>query len=165
MPRADDCPCCSGLRYRDCCQPFHRGDREAPTPEALMRSRYAAFARKEAAYLVRTLHPDHPDRARPEAEILASIRASAGAYRYMGLQILDQRPEGEDGLSQVLFFAKIFEKGRDRSFVELSDFAHDGEGFRYRDGQLVPVERLGRDPRTLTIPAFEAIFHALDRRA
>ena len=40
-----DCPCHSGLRYAACCGPLHEGAREADTPEALMRSRYAAFAR------------------------------------------------------------------------------------------------------------------------
>ena len=73
MASKDDCPCSSGRRYAACCAPLHRGDREAPDAEALMRSRYAAFARREAGYLWRTLHPGHEDRARGEDEARAVV--------------------------------------------------------------------------------------------
>src|SRR4051794_32459438 len=56
-----DCPCHSGLRYGACCGPFHEGAEAAATPEALMRSRYAAFSLGLGAYLVRTLHSSHAD--------------------------------------------------------------------------------------------------------
>ncbi len=53
-----NCPCLSGEQYGDCCGRFHRGDAEAPTAEQLMRSRYSAFVLLDAAYLLRTWHPD-----------------------------------------------------------------------------------------------------------
>lgn len=53
-----NCPCLSGEQYGDCCGRFHRGDAEAATAEQLMRSRYAAFVLLDAAYLLRTWHPD-----------------------------------------------------------------------------------------------------------
>jgi SEC-C motif-containing protein len=52
------CPCLSGEQYNDCCGRFHRGNAEAPTAEQLMRSRYSAFVVRDAAYLLRTWHPD-----------------------------------------------------------------------------------------------------------
>lgn len=157
MAAKDLCPCRSGKPYKACCEPFHRGAREAPDAEALMRSRFAAFAKKEAAYLWRTLHPDHEDRQRPEAEVLRALRASAGTFRYAGLAILDTRPPGEDGIAQVLFLARLFEGSNERSFVELSDFAHDGEGWRYLRGALRPVRAIPGDPARLTIDAFRAL--------
>ena len=156
MSSTNDCPCGSGAPYARCCGPLHRGEREAADAEALMRSRYAAFAKKEAGYLWRTLHPDHEDRARPEAEVTRGIKATAGTLRYMGLAILDRRAPGADGIARVLFLARVFEKGRDRSFVELSDFAHDGEGWRYLQGEGAPVGQIQGDPQALTIEAFEA---------
>lgn len=51
------CPCLSGEQYGQCCGRFHRGDAVAPTAEQLMRSRYAAFAVGDPAYLLRTWHP------------------------------------------------------------------------------------------------------------
>lgn len=154
MPAPRDCPCTSGRPYGACCGPFHRGEREAPDAEALMRSRFAAFALKDAAYLVRTLHPDHEDRQRPEAELLRELKASAGAFRYMGLDILDKRAPDEGGIAEVLFLARVFQKGRDLSFVERSAFAHDGAGFRYLRGEAVPLARLSGDPGALTLASF-----------
>ena len=119
-----------------------------------MRSRYAAFAKKDAAYLWRTLHPDHEDRGRAEADVLRQIRASAGTLRYMGLTILDRRAPDREGIAQVLFLARVFDKGQDRSFVELSDFAHDGDGWRYLGGEPVPAGRIAGDPSRLTIATF-----------
>jgi SEC-C motif domain protein len=148
------CVCGSGRPYKACCEPFHRGLREAPDAESLMRSRYAAFALKDADYLVRTLHPDHADRALPEAEIRRSIRVTTTAFKYMGLAILDRAPPGDDGIAVVLFFAKIFEKGQERSFVERSEFMHDGEGWRYLRGEMWPVQKLAGDPAALTLATF-----------
>lgn len=53
-PRGLVCPCGSGAAYDDCCAPRHDGRRPAETPEALMRSRYAAFAVADGRYLVAT---------------------------------------------------------------------------------------------------------------
>lgn len=52
-----DCPCCSGKAYEVCCMPYHDGDAFAPNAEALMRSRYAAFAVHDADYLFETTLP------------------------------------------------------------------------------------------------------------
>jgi len=56
------CPCGLGRPYDECCGRFHRGDAAAPTAEALMRSRFAAYARHDEPYLRRTWHP----RTRPK---------------------------------------------------------------------------------------------------
>jgi len=50
------CPCGTGLPYPECCGRFHAGE-PAPTAEALMRSRFSAFAVGDAAYLLATWHP------------------------------------------------------------------------------------------------------------
>ena len=53
------CPCDSGLPYVDCCGPWHAGlkeGRHAPTPEALMRSRYSAYGLGLIDYLLATWH-------------------------------------------------------------------------------------------------------------
>lgn len=49
------CPCLSGLTYEECCGRFHEGA-IAPTAEALMRSRYTAFATGYVSYLLKTWH-------------------------------------------------------------------------------------------------------------
>lgn len=51
--RTDRCPCGWGDPYPSCCGRYHGGE-AAPTAEALMRSRYSAFAVGDAGYLLRT---------------------------------------------------------------------------------------------------------------
>lgn len=55
-PTPERCPCGTGLPYAECCGPLHAGGR-AVTAEALMRSRFSAFATGDVAYLTRTWHP------------------------------------------------------------------------------------------------------------
>ncbi len=152
------CACWSGVTYDACCAPYHRREREAPDPVALMRSRYAAFALGEAEYLLHTLHEEHADRLLPRGDLLRSLRGAKDRLRYPSLAILDQRRTG--GAAEVLFAAGIVERGRDASFVELSDFEHDGAGWRYRAGILVPLAELRGAPAGLlglTIDAFLAL--------
>lgn len=59
----DRCPCLSGDTYGACCGRYHSGAATAPTAEALMRSRYSAFAVGDEAYLLATWAP----RTRPES--------------------------------------------------------------------------------------------------
>ncbi|MCD9856218.1 YchJ family protein [Epilithonimonas sp. JDS] len=51
------CPCCSGKPYEDCCQPYHKKEKFPPTAEALMRSRFSAFAIPNGEYLWETISP------------------------------------------------------------------------------------------------------------
>ena len=48
------CPCGSGRAFDECCGPFLSGAAAAPTPEALMRSRYTAYAVGDDAYVLAT---------------------------------------------------------------------------------------------------------------
>lgn len=50
------CPCGSRKVFSQCCQPFHEGKALPPTAEALMRSRYSAYATKNVDYIVDTTH-------------------------------------------------------------------------------------------------------------
>jgi len=94
-----------------------------------MRSRFAAFALGDADYLWRTLHPDHEDRAHDRGVVLAALRETARTLRFMRLTVLDASG------SRVLFHAAVFDKGKDRSFVELSSFARDDAGWCYVGGE------------------------------
>ncbi|MET8474467.1 YchJ family metal-binding protein [Streptomyces sp. NPDC006422] len=73
------CPCGLPAPYEDCCGRYHSGSAAAPTAEALMRSRYAAFVRQDGPYLLRTWHPD----TRPPGIDFAD------APRWAGLEIVE----------------------------------------------------------------------------
>jgi SEC-C motif-containing protein len=120
-----------------------------------MRSRYAAFALGDTEYLWRTLHPDHDDRTRAREGWERELRKGLKKLRYRRLRILDSAPPDEDGVARVLFHVAMSQKvggtSRDRSFAELSLFAHDGEGWRYLVGETRP----GVDPSGLAIAAWD----------
>ena len=143
-----DCPCFSGQRYAGCCAPLHRGEREAETPEMLMRSRFAAFALGFGEYLERTLSSDHADREVPRDDLVRELSLARQRQRFMGLRILHEAQTGTEG--EVMFFARIFERGVDRSFVELSQFVREGGAWRYASGVLVPKADLPADLEALT---------------
>ena len=51
-----NCFCGASVSFENCCEPFIKGSKNAPTAEALMRSRYSAFATGAADYLMNTTH-------------------------------------------------------------------------------------------------------------
>ena len=153
-----DCPCFSGARYLACCAPFHRGEREAETPALLMRSRYSAFALGLGPYLVRTLASQHEDLGLPREALIRELSQARDRQRFMGLRILHEAYADAEsvgvgvgvGVGEVMFHARIFEKGVDGSFVELSQFVREGNAWRYASGLMVPRADLPADLDALT---------------
>jgi SEC-C motif-containing protein len=120
-----------------------------------MRSRYAAFALGLGPYLVRTLAATHPDLAASRQELERTLSHAKERQRFTGLRILHGTSSGEHG--EVLFFARIFERGQDRSFAELSDFTREHGAWRYASGILLPRAALPVDIDTLTAASFLAL--------
>jgi SEC-C motif-containing protein len=129
MAKPTDCPCHSGLRYSACCEALHKGTAIAETPEKLMRSRYAAFAKGLGKYLVDTLAASHPDRQQDLAALTIALSRAKDTQRFLGLTILETRTDGDRG--EVKFHARIFEKGKDVSFTEHSVFVKEDGAWRY----------------------------------
>jgi SEC-C motif-containing protein len=156
MAKSPICPCGTGVTYARCCRPLHRNEREAEDAEALMRSRFSGFAQKETEYLLRTLHPDNEELKLGRESAEAAIRETAQGNRFVKLVILDRAPPDDAGVARVLFHARVFQKGQDLSFVELSEFTHDGVGFRYLRGEALPARSLGPDVDALRFDTFRA---------
>lgn len=102
------CPCQSGENYADCCAPLHLGARDAENAERLMRSRYAAFVRRDIDYIVRTTVPSQ----QPLLDT-AALRRWAENTRWLGLQIIDCQPHLSARHSAVEFHA-VFAAGQAR---------------------------------------------------
>ena len=107
------------MAYEQCCGRFHRAQSQAPTAEALMRSRYSAFARRDEAYLLRTWHPS----SRP-----ASIGFDE-ELRWVRLEITGGTGGALfDTTGTVTFAAHYTESGRPGVLREDSSFVReDGE--------------------------------------
>lgn len=118
-----------------------------------MRSRFSAYAVRDVAYLWRTLHPDHPDRAESFETWSARVAADVAALRFRKLLVLATSGP-VDGIAHVLFWADIRDGTRKRSFAEHSRFAHDGTGWRYLDGMTQEDRDLPKPISALTFDAF-----------
>lgn len=127
------CPCQSGKEYDACCGPIIRGERAAPTAEALMRSRYSAFAKDEIDYLEQSLHPDQRTDYDP-----ASTRHWAEHSEWLKLEIVDVSDGGEnDDEGTVEFIATYRQKGNTLAHHEIGRFNRIKGVWYYTDGKIV----------------------------
>jgi SEC-C motif-containing protein len=82
------CPCHSGVKYKKCCQPYHKGMFPANALK-LMRSRYSAYALGLIEYIMATTHPNNPDTAIALSDWQSSIADFAKHTQFIGLTILE----------------------------------------------------------------------------
>ncbi|MEU7904430.1 YchJ family metal-binding protein [Actinoplanes sp. NPDC049118] len=117
---AGACPCGLGQPYGECCGPAHRGHPPAAA-EALMRSRYTAFALDDAAYVFASWHySTRPAEVWPDPNL-----------RWTGLEVLESVDGGLfDTEGVVEFRAHYSEGGRPGEMRERSRFVR-------QDGQWV----------------------------
>lgn len=136
------CPCCSGTNYGQCCEPYITGTQEAPTAEALMRSRYVAYTQNNNDYLLATWH----ESTRPKDDLPADENIN-----WCNLEILTTEDGTEnDHTGVVEFRAKCRVKGESAGLDEASDFVKEEGRWYYVDGRSIqPVrtrqQRVGRN--------------------
>lgn len=121
------CPCDSEQPYGECCGPWHIGLSQgvhASTPQALMRSRYSAYALGQIDYLLATWHVST---APGELEL--------GPVKWLGLEVRDFETSGDSGV--VEFVARYRVDGRAERMHETSRFVRQDERWYYIDGQFV----------------------------
>lgn len=99
------CPCGSGRPFEACCQPYLEGWERAPTAEALMRSRYTAYAKRAIDYLERT----------SGGEALATfsrrdVTAWANVATFVKLEVLATERGGVDDEEGLVDFAATYEE-------------------------------------------------------
>ena len=124
-PAPDRCPCGGGT-YAACCGPLHAGA-AATTAEALMRSRYSAFALGLAPYLRATWAPA----TRP-----ADLDLDDDVV-WRRLQIVDTARGGPGDDTGVVEFRAAF-RGPEGAGVlhERSRFVRSADRWVYLDGEL-----------------------------
>jgi len=119
------CPCGLARPYGECCGAIHTGRAAAPTAEALMRSRFAAFAVGDEPYLLRSWHPS----TRPARLGLDP------AQHWLRLEVL--ATEGGTVFHSegtVEFRAYFRERGQEDVLHERSRFVRDDGAWVYLDG-------------------------------
>lgn len=120
------CPCRRGDIFGECCGPLLAG-RPAPTAEALMRSRFTAFAVGDTGYLLRTWHVDtRPAELEPDP-----------ARRWLFVEILHTSGGGPFDESGTVEFTAHYRDpdGRGR-LHEISRFLRVDGCWQYVDGEV-----------------------------
>ncbi len=136
MPNlTDDCPCGSGKPYAECCQPLILHERNAETAEALLRSRFSAYARQQIDYILETVAPSQ----RHQHEV-GAIRSWARNATWHGLEILQTRGGGpDDQEGKIEFIAHYSEKDVRKRHHELAHFRKIDGRWYFFDGSAPKV--------------------------
>ncbi len=130
----EPCFCGNALPYERCCGPIHERAIAPPTAEALMRSRYSAYARKDLEYLEYSWDPQ----TRPRLSIDPAVR-------WTGLTILStQRGQAKDEDGEVEFAAAYLKAGQAGVMKERSTFRRLDGRWVYV-GQTKPARKVGRN--------------------
>ena len=124
-PGLGTCPCGSGTAYAACCGPLHDGQ-PAATAEALMRSRYSAYAVGHLDHVFRTWHP----RTRPDDLTLPAVA-------WLGLEVVRTEAGGPgDDTGVVEFLARSRDAAGEHVLHETSRFARRAGRWVYVDGDM-----------------------------
>lgn len=128
----NQCPCGSNKPFMLCCQPALEGYKPAVTAEALMRSRYTAFAIGSVDYLIQTTATEHRNPA-DKAIIGEQIKATT----WLGLEIVDKkRGSRSDETGIVEFIAHFASEGETAALHERSRFRKENGLWVYIDGDV-----------------------------
>ncbi len=134
MNVAHPCPCgrthaaskaAQPLSFGACCAPVLANPSSAADAQALMRSRYTAFALGRADHLLATWHPS----TRP-AEL-----ALDGDVKWLGLEVRHHRALDADH-AEVEFVARSRWAGRGQRLHEVSRFVRELGQWFYLDGDV-----------------------------
>lgn len=115
----DKCPCGSDMKYKKCCQLFHKG-KIADTSLELMKSRYSAYVLKDVKYIIKTTDINNPDYT-PEFDVWANdLTHFCNQSQFNKLEIIEVINGNEE--SYVKFYVNVLIQGNDQSFTEKSKF-------------------------------------------
>ena len=145
MPAPATAPCpCGGVNFATCCGPYLNADAVPATAEALMRSRYTAYTRRDEAYLRASWHPS----TLPADAILGQDEK----LQWLGLEVksslrLRQRKASaataapaDPDKDTVEFVARYRQHGRGHRLHEVSRFMRESVGdvarWFYLDGSF-----------------------------
>lgn len=137
----DICPCGSALAYADCCGPVIAGTTPAKTAEALMRSRYTAYATGAIEHILKSCVQDG------ELDEEATRRWSEKA-EWRGLKILRTEKGGPADTEGVVEFAASYVMdGLKDEHRETAKFVKKDGNWLYESGDVKTVTVVRDTPK------------------
>ena len=126
------CPCGLARDYQQCCGRYHAGalHLQAPTPEALMRSRYSAYALGLREYVLDSWHTS----TCPE-----KMERFDSGVKWLGLTVKRAwTASAEEGFVEFVARSKAPGGGPAQRLEELSRFIRVNGRWQYVDAMLLP---------------------------
>ena len=140
------CPCGTELAYAQCCQPLIMATQPANSPEQLMRSRYSAYATKQAEYIYLT----YAQASKAEQSITGIVQWAAQT-KWLKLIIHyasnHQLNSTNHESAQVEFSAFYLHQGEIWHMRERSNFIIEEAVWRYLEGNLSDSTALNKPKR------------------
>ena len=125
----DKCPCGSNIKYKKCCQAFHKGKLPSTALE-LMKSRYSAYVLKDVKYIINTTDVNNPDYTTDRLSWEKDIEEFCINSDFKALKILEFIPGDE--ISYVKFHVSLYINNADHSFTEKSKFVKVNNKWLYQ---------------------------------
>jgi len=151
----ESCPCGSTLPYSKCCHILHSDETafSLAKPEAIVRARYSAYAKREVNFIIGSTHPLNKDFQTDIEHWKKTIRTNCyDNFELKSCTILEESlsdaidESGNPDSAQVKFIATMTQvDSREKTaFMETSTFERAGKHIRqgawlYRSGDVEPV--------------------------
>jgi len=137
----EKCHCGTGLNYRDCCKPYIKGKKNAPTAEALMRSRYSAYVVGAIDYIFSTCSENISSRMDYESTKRWSEKATWRGFKILAVK----GGEETSGRGTVHFEAYYEQEFMNHIYHEIANFEKENDRWIYVGGEIIPqtVTRIG----------------------
>lgn len=129
------CPCqnhhqnINKYTFEQCCQPIINKEKQANSPQALMRSRYSAYATKQGEYILNTYSNDSAKK-----QSLIDIQQWADNCKWVNLIIHNNSDQKNN---EVEFSAYYIENKQLCMIRERSRFHLENSSWVYNDGDIL----------------------------
>lgn len=124
------CPCGSEKQYNNCCLPLINLQTYAASPEALMRSRFSAYAKLNYQYVLNT----YAKEARSKLTI-AQLKSGNESTKWLKLEVLSAFSDNNEGEVEFIAYYQIH-----KDFYcmhERSRFILEEGQWRYLNGDML----------------------------
>lgn len=132
------CPCGSNKAYVDCCEIYISGKQLAPTPEALMRSRYTAYTQANMDYIQASMKGVAAEDFNSEVS-----KQWAQHVKWLNLEVLNASAiTAKDTVGFVEFIAHYIFNHKKENIHEMSEFHRENNHWYYVGGKASDTETI-----------------------
>ncbi len=128
------CPCGSGLKFKDCCQPYLQGKKvlDGDTPEYVLRTRFSSAVTGNGDYMLKTWDADY----RPDYDPVR-LGEEMKAQNFTSLNIISIEVNENQVEARIEYYAHFRIRRSNENFHELASFKKKDGLWYYTDGLML----------------------------